>query len=422
MTYNEALDFIHSVGWRGSKPGLSRTKELLEKLGSPERELKFIHIAGTNGKGSIAAMLDSICRAAGLKSGLYTSPYIGRFNERMRLCGEPISDDELAALCEMVRPIAEAMDDPPTEFEIITALAFEWYRAKRADIVVLEVGLGGELDSTNVIPAPEAAVITDIALDHTELLGDTIEKIAAAKAGIIKRGCAVACAANDALAEAVIAQKCLDMGCELAEVERGALIIKDETLEGTRFAYKDLKDLFIPLLGDYQPRNAALAVEAARLLEKRGLPLGERAIREGLSAVSWPARFELLQSDPVFIVDGGHNPQGVAAAAASLKKLLPGVRPAVMFGVMADKAVDEMVELLCALADDFICVKPDNPRALDAAALAGKFRSRGKRASTCESVAEGVEKTLALAQKSGAALALGSLYMSGAIRARFGRY
>lgn len=417
MTYDEALAYIHSVGWRGSKPGLSRTRELLSKLGNPERELRFIHIAGTNGKGSTAAMLDSICRAAGLKSGLYTSPYIGRFNERMQLDGEPIDDGELAALTARIKPLADEMDDAPTEFEIITALAMLWYKERGAHIVALEAGLGGELDSTNVIPAPEAAVITAISLDHTEILGGSIEEIASAKAGIIKRGCVVAWAANDPAAGRVITQKCALEGCELSQVDARALSIRERTLGGTHFDYKDLRGLFIPLLGDYQPLNAALAVETARLLAARGLPLGEAAVRRGLADVSWPGRFELLCAEPVFIADGSHNPHGVAAALASFKRLLPDVRPVVLFGVMADKAVDEMADMLCAFTDEFVCVAPDNPRALEARELADKLKARGARAEARDSVAQGVKTAFALAKERGAALALGSLYMSGAVRA-----
>ena len=191
MTYQEALSYIHSVCWKGSVPGLSRTRELLERIGNPQNQLKFIHIAGTNGKGSTAAMLASVFRAAGYCTGLYTSPFILCFNERMQVNGEMISDEELAEITEFVRPHAEAMQDHPTEFELVTVIAMEYFKRHKCDIVSLEVGLGGELDSTNVISTPEASVICNIGLDHTEILGDTLEKIASAKAGIIKGGDAV---------------------------------------------------------------------------------------------------------------------------------------------------------------------------------------------------------------------------------------
>ena len=187
MNYAEALEYIHSVMWMGSRPGLSRTKRLLELLGNPEKGMKFVHVAGTNGKGSTCAMLDSVLRAAGYKVGLYTSPYIVRFNERMCINGEPISDSELAELTAIVKPLAESMEDKPTEFELITAIAFVYFKRHNCDIVVLEAGMGGRLDSTNIITTPILSVITGIALDHTQFLGDTVEKIAQEKAGIIKK-------------------------------------------------------------------------------------------------------------------------------------------------------------------------------------------------------------------------------------------
>jgi len=207
MTYEEAMAYIHSVNWLGSRPGLERITVLCEKLGHPERELRFIHVGGTNGKGSFCCMLSGILREAGYKTGLYTSPYIERFNERMQIDGMPIPDDELAALTAEVKAVADTMDDPPTEFELITALCFLYFRNNHCDYVVLEVGLGGRLDSTNIIPAPVLAVITGIDYDHTAILGDTTAKIAAEKAGIIKAPCPVLFGEGDADAAQVILDK-----------------------------------------------------------------------------------------------------------------------------------------------------------------------------------------------------------------------
>ncbi|MBO5767990.1 MAG: bifunctional folylpolyglutamate synthase/dihydrofolate synthase, partial [Clostridia bacterium] len=214
MNYSAALEYIHSVEWLGSRPGLSRTQELLYKLGNPEKDMRYIHVAGTNGKGSTCAMLDSVLRRAGYKVGLYTSPYIVRFNERMCINGEPISDSELAELVETIKPIADTMEDKPTEFEIITALAFLYYKRHNCDIVVLEVGMGGRLDSTNVIDAPLVSVITGIALDHIAVLGNTVAEIAAEKAGIIKEGSAVVYGGRDDVAFSVSAKKAESLGCE----------------------------------------------------------------------------------------------------------------------------------------------------------------------------------------------------------------
>ena len=212
MNITQALSFIHKTVWLGSKPGLSRTNHLLSLMGDPHKKLKFVHVAGTNGKGSTSACIASILRKAGYKTGLYTSPYINIFNERMMIDGNMISDDELCTLCEYIKPLSDSMtDDPPTEFELITALAMEYFSRNKCDIVVLEVGMGGELDSTNVIDSPECAVITAIDLDHTSFLGSTVEEVASAKAGIIKNGTSVALYDCQRSVYDVFADKCKEL-------------------------------------------------------------------------------------------------------------------------------------------------------------------------------------------------------------------
>ena len=225
MTINEALDYIHAVDWRRSSLGLSRIDELLAQMGHPERTMKFVHVTGTNGKGSTCAILASVLRAAGYRTGLYTSPYIFRFNERMQIDGAPISDAELCAVTEEVRPLADGMADHPTEFEMVTAIAFSWFASRKCDIVVCEVGMGGELDATNVIPAPEAAVLCNIGLDHTAYLGDTVEKIAATKSGIIKAGCDAVLYPCAPSVREVVADRCRRCGVTLHSVDMDALVL-----------------------------------------------------------------------------------------------------------------------------------------------------------------------------------------------------
>ncbi|MCI9513982.1 MAG: bifunctional folylpolyglutamate synthase/dihydrofolate synthase [Oscillospiraceae bacterium] len=419
MNYNEALSYIHSVCWKGSVPGLSRTTELLRRVGHPERTLKFVHIAGTNGKGSTAAMLASILEEAGFTVGLYTSPFINRFNERMQVNHSPISDEELSELTAWIRPHADTMDDAPTEFELITVLALEFFRRRRCDIVILEVGMGGALDSTNVIDAPEAAVITALGMDHVRELGPTLADIARAKAGIIKAGCHVVSYGGSAEADPVIEAVCLEKGAVLHRPDFDRIVPGDFSLSGQDFSYGDYTDLHIPLAGVYQLRNAAVAITAAEVLQKRGWHVTAEHIRRGLAATRWPARFEVLRRDPVFIVDGGHNPHGIQATADSLQRIFPDRKFVFVTGVMADKDVESILGLLAPMAERFYTVTPDNPRAMKADLLAQRIGALGATALPCASVADGVAQAMAFAGADGVVCAVGSLYMSGEVRECF---
>ena len=421
MTYEEALSYIHSICWKGSKLGLDRTRELLGKLDDPQKELKFIHIAGTNGKGSTAAMLSSILEEAGYRVGLYTSPFINRFNERMQVNHQPIPDEELAALTEYVRPHADAMADSPTEFELITALAMVWFARQKCDIVVLEVGMGGELDSTNIIDVPEAAVIAAMGLDHVKELGPTMADIARAKAGIIKEGGRVVSYGGNSEADEVIAAVCRARNASLCQPDFSAIVPGDFSLEGQTFSYKGWRGLRIPLVGAYQMNNAAVVLETVEVLRQRGWSVSDEAVRQGLADTRWPARFEVLRRDPVFIVDGGHNPHGIRATAESLSRLFPGRKITFVTGVMADKDVEHILGLIVPLADQFFTVRPDNPRAMDAGELAARIEAMGAKATACASVQDGVDRAIQAEGPHGVACALGSLYMSGEVRSCFGK-
>ena len=421
MTYEEALSYIHSICWKGSKLGLDRTRELLGKLNDPQKELKFIHIAGTNGKGSTAAMLSSILEEAGYRVGLYTSPFINRFNERMQVNHQPIPDEELAALTEYVRPHADAMADSPTEFELITALAMVWFARQKCDIVVLEVGMGGELDSTNIIDVPEAAVIAAMGMDHVKELGPTMADIARAKAGIIKEGGRVVSYGGNLEADEVIAAVCRARNASLCQPDFSAIVPGDFGLEGQTFSYKGWRGLRIPLVGAYQMNNAAVVLETVEVLRQRGWSVSDEAVRQGLADTRWPARFEVLRRDPVFIVDGGHNPHGIRATAESLRRLFPGRKITFVTGVMADKDVEHILGLIVPLADQFFTVRPDNPRAMDAGELAARIEAMGAKATACASVRDGVDRAIQAEGPHGVACALGSLYMSGEVRSCFGK-
>ena len=419
MTYEEALSFIHSVDWRGSKLGLERTQELMEKLGHPEKQMKFIHIAGTNGKGSTAAMLASILKEAGYRTGLYTSPFIDRFNERMQVNGEQIPDRELAELTEYILPYARGMEDSPTEFELVTALAMVWFARRKCEVVVLEVGMGGELDSTNVIDVPEIAVITAMGMDHVAELGPTMADIARAKAGIIKpRGSVIVYGGNPE-ADRVFERVCAEKNAALYYPDFSKIIPKDFDLSGQCFTYQYWTDLRIPLVGEYQMKNAAVVLETVKVLRSKGWKLDGEAVRQGLLATRWPARFEVLRRDPVFIVDGGHNPHGIRATAESLQRLFPGKKFTFVTGVMADKDVESILGLIVPLAEQFFTVRPNNPRAMAAEELAERIEKLGVRATACASVADGVARAVEAEGPDGVACALGSLYMSGEVRACF---
>ena len=411
MNYKEALEYIHGISWTFCKPGLERISELCERLGHPERELKFIHIAGTNGKGSTSAMLDSVLRSAGYKTGLYTSPYIRAFNERMRVGGENISDDELAEITTYVRPIADAMTDKPTEFELITAIALEYFRRAECDVVIFEAGMGGRLDSTNVIESSLVSIITGIALDHVAFLGDTVEKIATEKAGIIKEGCPVLFGGEDESAYKVIAARASEMKSEMHRVDRSRLTVRESTLEGTLFDFGEHTDMKISLLGSYQPLNASTVLSALDILRERGMSIPESAIREGLAAARWQARFEIISRDPLTIFDGAHNAEGIAAAVRSIKNYFGDRKVYVLSGVLSDKDYRAIAKDISTVASRAFTMTPDNPRALAAEDYAAVLRENGVDANAYPSIDDALTAALDAARNEGKALVcLGSLY------------
>ena len=416
MTSEEALTYIHSVCWKGSIPGLGRTETLLKKMGNPEKKLKFVHIAGTNGKGSTAAMTASILRKAGYRTGLYTSPYIYRFHERMQVDGKEISDDELAEVTEFVKPLADSMAESPTEFELVSCIAFEYFYRQNCGIVVLEVGMGGALDSTNVIETPEVAVITNIGLDHTEYLGDTVEKIAETKSGIFKQdGHAVVYRSTPSV-EAVYERVCAEKNVSLKKADFNSLRLKQHTLEGQVFDCGARKDLVLPLLGDHQLHNAAVVLAVVDTLMEEGWQISEENIREGIRDVRWPGRFDIVSRNPLFIIDGGHNPQCIEALVKNIQDYLTGKRVIALTGVLADKDYADMYRPVMPLVDRFVCITPPNPRKLEAELLAQYLRNAGAEAAACETIAQGVDLAMQLAGEDGVVLCFGSLYSIGAIR------
>ena len=435
----DPIAYINTPHWQASRLGLERIRELLERLGRPQDRLKFVHVAGTNGKGSICAYLASILSAAGHRTGMFTSPYIERFEERIRVDGVMISPDELRDVTLAVREHAEAMagetGDHPTEFELMTAVALEHFARCGCDSVVLEVGLGGRLDSTNVIDAPEACVIARIGLDHTALLGNTLAAIAGEKAGIVKEGSAVVSWPQEPEAMAVIEHAAAEHGCELrvpdfAQLEEGAVKWEDGASPFRSFSYKEWADLRTGILGSYQPQNATVALEAVDVLRGRGWRIPDEAVRAGVAQTRWPGRFEIVEggSSPdgfAIVVDGGHNPQGARALADSLAEVFPGRKPVFVIGVLEDKDYPRMLEDVLPLGSAFVCVTPDNPRALPAHKLARAIRWTGQGLLGCSACVnpvvardfeDAIRRARELADPDGLICAFGSLYSVAALK------
>ena len=413
MTETEAIAYIDSYYTNVTAPGLHRIRAFTDALGRPQDGLRFVHVAGTNGKGSTCAMLASVLRAAGYKTGLFTSPHIHRFHERMQINGEPIPPDTLTALVEELRPAAEAMPEKLHQFELTTGIALTWFAREKCDIVVLEVGLGGEFDATNIIDTPECAVIANIGYDHTAILGDTLSEIAKAKAGILKEG-------GDAVfypalpeVEAVFRAAAAERHIRLTEADVSHLRLREETLSGQCFDAAGWENLRLPLLGAYQRRNAAVALTACRVLAEKGWKIDESAIRRGLETVRWPARLEVAAQKPLFLVDGGHNPQCLSALTESLTELLGNKKVVFLVGVLQDKDAESMISLLTPQAEAFVAVTPRSPRAIPAEALAAMLKKSGRPVHASESIEQGIRLAASLAGENGVVCCAGSLYLTG---------
>lgn len=420
MTGQEAVELIRQEAWTGRKPGLSRTRELLKRVGDPHQKLKYVHITGTNGKGSTAAMVASVLAQAGLTVGLYTSPHLWSFHERFQVNGVPISDDALGRIAERVIQAGRGMEDPATEFELMTAVGMLYFLEAGCDLVVLEVGLGGRMDSTNVIPAPEVAVITNIGLEHTRELGDTLAQIATEKSGILKPGCDAVLYHQSGEVEKVVSDACRRQGIPLTLTDPEGLRVLGSGREGQTFTYRDWGTFHISLLGRYQLYNAATALEVVAALVRRGWRISEEAVTRGLRAAVWPAHMELVRRNPDMILDGGHNPQCMGALRRALEELYPNRKILFMTGVLSDKDYPSMLGELLPLSKGFVTITPDSDRALSAGELAQYLRQAGAEAQPCGSVSEGIRTVLDLAQPDDVVCVCGSLYMIGEARHALG--
>lgn len=418
MNYKEARVYLDEVSKYGSVLGLESMRELLRRLGDPQNELKFIHISGTNGKGSVLAYLSTILSGAGYRTGRYISPTLFSYRERIQVDGEYIEKESLACHVTAIAAAAEDMQKAglpsPTVFEIETALAFLYFKEKRCDIVTLEVGCGGLLDATNVITTTLMEVIASISMDHTDLLGDTLAKIAAQKAGIIKPDTMVVSAQQKSEAAQVIEDTCKEQHCTLQMVDESKISNVHYGAEGQTFSYKEWENVAISLAGSYQLKNAALALEGVEALRKLGYALSDQQVREGLLHTAWRGRFTTLRRDPTVIIDGAHNPAAALELKESLERYFPGKTLYFVMGMFKDKDYAQVIDLTAPLARHIITVEtPGNPRAMPARELAEAVGKVNPSVEWADSVAHGVEKALAMAGKEDAVIVFGSLSFLG---------
>ena len=471
MDYNSCLEYINKIPWTARKVGLHRIKALLEVLGRPDKDLRFIHVAGTNGKGSVCAMLESVLRAAGYRTGLFTSPHLLRYNERMKVDNRDISDDEFAEVISRVAATVDKIEqklnntgdlesgkdsggknkkrhidketwESPSEFEILTAAGILWFKEKKCDIVILEVGLGGEFDSTNAIEKKELAVITPIGFDHTAILGNTLREIASAKAGIITEGSDVVVSrqgregliANEYPLKEVLTDKmsilnvfssrCIEKKAKLHIPDTFGFKLISKDIDGQVFKsrYYD-EPLRLSLVGEYQLLNALTVLESIRVLNKKGYKISKQAVEQGLKTVRWAARFEVLNRNPIFILDGAHNEHGIDAAVEALRWLFGDRKITYILGILSDKNIDAMLNKLYTNAKSFITLTPESTRALAGEKLAERLRGAGFEAVNFDTPQEAVDYAMEKAEQSVGTdeviCSLGSLYLAGDIRSCF---
>ncbi len=413
MTEKEVFEYMESLQGYGIVPGLDGIRELCRRLGDPQESLRFVHIAGTNGKGSVLAFVSTVLQRGGYRVGRYLSPTIFDYRERIQVGGRPIVRGMLCRGMELVRECCLGMQQDgfphPTPFEVETALAFWYFQMKRCDIVVLEAGMGGSLDATNVISNTITSVITSVSRDHMKFLGDTLEEIAAQKAGIIKEGRPVVTLGQTQEVLEVLKRAAGERHAPFTVADAAGASHVRYGLDRQRFDYGGFKKLEISLAGQFQIENAALAVETLRVLGEQGYPVGEEALRAGLWETAWPGRFTVLRKKPWFIADGAHNEDAAAKLSQAVEFYFTNRRIIYIMGVLRDKEYGKMIALTQKRAEHIITVTPPGPRALSAYELAREIAAVHPKVTAADSLEEAVEMSLLLAGEDGAVIAFGSL-------------
>ena len=420
MNYEEALQYINQLNSKGIALGLERIEALLDRLGNPQKGQRFVHVAGTNGKGSVCAFLDSALREAGLRVGRYISPTLYDYRERIQIDGQYISKQAVASLLTTIQQACVQMErqglEPPTVFEVETALAFLYFAEQHCDYVLLEVGMGGRLDSTNVITQPVLSVITPISLDHTRMLGDNLAAIAAEKGGIVKPHCPAVLGPQQPEAQAVLTARCQQCGITPLQVDVNQIQKQQWSWQGQRFSYGRWSQLTIGLSGDYQRVNGAIAIEALQLLQKEEPALTDEAIRAGLAKARWPGRFEIIGQAPLFVVDGAHNPAGAQALAQTLQEHFSGKRIWLLLGVFRDKDYQQIGAILSGCSQTVFCFQPQHERGLVAELLAAAVAPYFQQVQVAESAEQAVQQVLQRADREDVVVSCGSLSTIGAVQ------
>lgn len=423
MNMTDVINLVNTNRGTGKKESLSRMQLLMEKLGNPQEHLKYVHIAGTNGKGSTTAFLASIANAAGVRVGVYTSPHLERINERILLNKDEITDEAFINLTERVAPLVKEVEDELDEvlysFEILTAVALIYFYEQNCELVVLEAGIGGRLDATNVIRTPLAAVITSIGLDHTKVLGESKEAIASEKAGIIKRNGKIIYPEMSRAINEVIQNKAEKEHAEVLQVKESAITNVKLSEEVSVFDYESLENVTIQLLGRHQISNAVLAIETVQVLQTNGFAIDEESIRNGLRKAQWPGRMEKINNEPTVIIDGAHNPEGIAHLNTNLKRLFPDDKLIFVVGMMKDKAYMEMIQTVFPQAEKILTVSPDPYRGFDAHETADIINAQGILAEAFESVESVVNYLKDSTHSTDKIIVFGSLYLIGEFRQKW---
>lgn len=428
MDFKEAIQYVESTGKFSINLGLERIKRICKLIGKPEKELKVIHIAGTNGKGSTSTFIASVLMKQGYRVGVYTSPYLERFTERIKINDEEISEEDVAKLVTELNPIVEQVEGEglsrPTEFEIITACAYKYFNDKKVDFVVLEVGLGGRYDATNIID-PILSVITTISYDHMHILGDTLGKIAYEKAGIIKQSKPLVVYPQDKEAMEVIMTEARNKNAKVSYVENLDYEVISDTIKGIILNVKakdEYRNLTIQMTGTYQVMNLLTALCAVETLIEEGVIISRDAVYEGFRSARWPGRFEVINEKPFIILDGGHNIQGIEGIVSSVKKYFPNRKAKIICGILRDKEYDTMLDMLTEIGDEFITLRANSDRALNEKEIKEILISKGKRAYAMSNISEAVDNTVALAKEDDIIIFCGSLHMIGEARTRLKKF
>lgn len=427
MNYEEAREYLDQVSKGGSVLGLDNMRELLKRLENPQDSLKFVHISGTNGKGSVLAYVSTVFKEAGYRTGRYISPTLFSYREKIQVNESFIGREDLARLTEEVKKAAEEMQNSgkgfPTIFEIETALAFLYFAEQKCDIVILETGLGGALDATNVITTSVMEVITSISMDHMEFLGDTLGKIALQKAGIIKPHTSVVSAVQDMEAMEVIRDVCRKKECVFDTVDQEQIKDISYGYEGQSFSYKDWKNIKISLMGSYQIKNAALALEAIEALRKLGYELNDKAVYQGMKTAVWKGRFTVISKEPFIIMDGAHNQAAAEELVRSLKLYYPGKKFYYIFGMFRDKDYHQVIRLTAPLAEHIVTVEtPENPRALPAEELKKAVAEVNPSVEAAGSLRMAVNQVMEQIDKDAVIVIFGSLSFLGEAEMAVNRY